>query len=258
MNIDKKTIIGMCHLLPLPGEPNYNYKTGINEIHKRAAKEIEIMQQCGISAMLFSNEFGYPYIDKIDSLTQSAMSFIVGRLKEKIKVPFGVDCMYDSIATINIALATEADFIRLTLGKSDITDYMHGNTDIGLLIRNLNNYKTRFLPRVFLDISTPLSLIPEAKKLDFIDCIITQVSPYAICVSSEEINHFDIHKLQLMNKDSLIICDGGCNKKNIKQIMDKADGVIVGTALKRNEIISNEIDYKNAKEITELVVSDNK
>lgn len=254
MNIDKKNIIGMCHLLPLPGEPNYNYKTGTDEIYKRAAKEIEILQQCGISAILISNEFGYPYIDQVDSITQSAMSFIVGRLKEKIKVPFGIDCMYDSSATINIALATEADFIRLTLGKSDETDYVLGKTNIGLLIRKLNNYKVQDLPRIFLDISTPLNSLHKSKKLEFIDCIITQVSPYAICISSREIEYLDYNDLKSINKNSTIICDGGCNKNNIKQILNKADGIIIGTALKKKGIITNGVDYENTKQLMELTV----
>ena len=251
---NNKLTIGMCHLLPLPGEPNFDFSNGIESIYKHALADITILQECGFSAVLVSNEFGYPYCDKVDTLTKTAMAYIVGRLKNEIKIPFGIDCMYDPFATIDIALISEADFVRITLNKTDKTDYLLGSTDIGSLIRRLSNYKTSSYPEMLLDISIPLGLVSTThNKNDFINCIMRQIAPFAICISNDEIQNIDYKAIKSQYNNLNILCDGGCNKENIIHIINKVDGIVIGTALKKDEIITNKVDYRNTKDIINLI-----
>ena len=70
-------------------------------------------------------------------MTLSAMAYVIGRLKPEIGVPFGVNVVLNPLATIEMAVAVEASFVRNTftgayIGESGITD-----TDVAAYVRRL-------------------------------------------------------------------------------------------------------------------------
>lgn len=57
---DKKPIIGMVHLLPLPGSPNY--KGNISDIYQTAIDEAIILEKAGINALIVENFSDEPFL----------------------------------------------------------------------------------------------------------------------------------------------------------------------------------------------------
>ncbi len=242
-------IIGMCHLMALPGDKNYN--RNIDETIERAKYEINILQNNGFSKILFSNEYSYPYTDKVDETTSMAMAYIIGTLKQFINVPFGVDCMYDSFATINLAIASSADFYRLTVSHINTDNMLLGKADINKLIRYANTLSTYGDSKLYLNISTAIkSIYSSDEKKELLKLIDTQISPYAICVASNDA-YKDLSKTNDIS--TKIICDGGCNSTNIKEISQLTNGAIIGTSLKRKGRLQNSIDEERVKTIVSLI-----
>ena len=56
----QKPIIAMCHLWPMPGDPYYDKNTGMGEVIKMARKDLHALQEGGVDAVIFSNEFSMP------------------------------------------------------------------------------------------------------------------------------------------------------------------------------------------------------
>lgn len=223
-------IIGMCHLMALPGDPNY--QNNIDKTIDRAKKEIEILQRYGITKILFSNEFSYPYTNNASKVSTLSMAYIIGVLKNEISVPFGVDCMYDPYSTINIATSVNSDFYRITLSNLNVDDLVLGKAEINKIVRYADSLKNISNPDLLLNISIPFKKIVNKENTSMlISSIITQINPFAICLSSDIDLNFLIHSLS--NDKPLIICDGGCTEKNIIDISKCVNGVIIGTALKK-------------------------
>lgn len=107
-----KPIIALLHLRELPGDPGYPRGEKIEHQAERARKELRALQDGGVDGILFSNEFSYPYMDELRHVTTAAMGYIIGRLKEEIRIPFGVHAISDPMATIELAAAVEAQFVR--------------------------------------------------------------------------------------------------------------------------------------------------
>lgn len=241
-------IIGMCHLMALPGDPNY--QNNMDKTIERAKKEIQILQRYGITKILFSNEFSYPYTNNVSAVSTLSMAYIIGVLKKELSVPFGVDCMYDPYSTINIATSVNSDFYRITLSKLSVDDLILGKTEINKIVRYADSLKTISKPDLFLNISIPFkNIVSKKDRFVLINSIITQINPFAICFSSDD----DYYSLfDGLSYEPLIICDGGCNEKNIVNISKCADGVIIGTSLKKNGLLKNQIDEKRVKNILHL------
>lgn len=256
---NKINIIGMCHLLEMPGDPNFNSNIGLEKTINRAKKDIEILQQNGISQILLSNEFSYPYTNRLDAVTVLSMAHIIGVLKSELSVPFGVDCMYDSYATIDLANATNADFYRITLPNSTSSDYLLRTTDIGNIIRYSKNYKYSTNAKILLNIAEPLTYAINNKNYDLLlDNIVTQINPYAICISADNYfylqKEFIIQSIQKKFNKTLFYCDGGCDENNILSVISHLDGVIIGKALKEEKILNNPVDENNVHKIINRIL----
>ena len=91
-----KPIVAMCHLDALPGDPSYDRAKGMGYVIDRAYENLRALQDGGVDAVMFSNEFSLPYLTKTDPITAIAMARIIGELKSEIRIPFGVNVLWDA------------------------------------------------------------------------------------------------------------------------------------------------------------------
>src|SRR3954471_15662012 len=102
----------MVHFPPLPGSPLYDPAGGMQAIVDHAARDIEALQSGGVDAVMFGNEGDRPYLLKAAPEALSAMAAAVAMLKPLLKVPFGVNYLWDPVASVALAATTGAAFAR--------------------------------------------------------------------------------------------------------------------------------------------------
>ena len=86
----KKKVIGMVHLLPLPG--NAAYQNNKEEIVKNAIEDAHTLIDCGVDAIMLENFSDWPqYSTEIPLEAYSLMVSIATRIREFCKIPFGVN-----------------------------------------------------------------------------------------------------------------------------------------------------------------------
>ena len=108
----EKAIIAMCHLLPLPGDPYYDEEKGMAYVMEKAREDFLALQEGGVDAVMFSNEFSLPYLTEVKTETVAAMARIIGELKSEIKIPYGVNVLWDAKKSLDLAAATDAKFVE--------------------------------------------------------------------------------------------------------------------------------------------------
>jgi len=108
----QKPIIAMCHLEPLPGDPGYKHEKGVEYIVECARKNLAGLQDGGVDAIMFSNEQSLPYLTKVEPITYVTMARIIGEIRREIKLPFGVNVLWDPTASIDLAVAVGGLFVR--------------------------------------------------------------------------------------------------------------------------------------------------
>ena len=87
----EKAAIGLVHLKALPGDPLYDAEGGMNKVYEMAVDDIHALQEGGIDALQFSNEFSFPYQQNPSKEIISAMAYLMGKLQPEIKVPDGAN-----------------------------------------------------------------------------------------------------------------------------------------------------------------------
>ena len=96
-----KPIIAMCHVRALPGDPYFDADGGMEKVVDMARAEFLALQEGGVDAVMFSNEFSLPYLTKVEPVTTACMARVIGELKSEIKIPFGVNMLWGTLSSKN-------------------------------------------------------------------------------------------------------------------------------------------------------------
>ena len=234
----KKPIIAMLHLEPLPGDPLFSRGTDMQQIADLAKRDLEALQRGGVDGVLISNEFSLPYQRKVDTVTTAAMAFVLGQLRSEISVPYGVDCISDGDATIELAAAVDADFVRGTFCGVYVGDGGLYNNDFSATLRRkaaLGLEDLRML--YFLNPESDRNLDTRALS-DIARSLIFKAAPDGLCISAsaagQEVDDQLIQSVKECSPDMVVLCNTGCRVDTIRRKLRCADAAVVGTTFKEN------------------------
>ena len=252
-----KPIIAMCHLQPLPGDPYYDEEGGMDKVVELARKDLHALQDGGVDGIMFSNEFALPYLTKMEPITLAAMAYVIGQLRNELTVPYGVNCLWDPIASLDVAKATGGSFIREIISGVYASDFGLWNTNSGETARHRHRIGAD-------DIKMMYNIVPEAAKY-LADRDIGQIAkttefncrPDAICVSGltagAETDTQVLTKVKQSVRKTPVLCNTGCNKDNIIRQLEASDGAVCATTFKVDGVFENPVDYNRVKEFMDIV-----
>ena len=100
IQLGQKTVVAMVHVPALPGSPDYEHSSGMNKLLHSVVADLEALQSGGVDAIMFGNEFDRPYVLKAPPEGLAALASVIGQVKSMIKVPFGVNYLWDPVATV--------------------------------------------------------------------------------------------------------------------------------------------------------------
>ncbi|AUX79342.1 BtpA/SgcQ family protein [Sinorhizobium fredii] len=254
-NVDKP-IIAMCHFQALPGDPAYDTAGGMKKVIEKALADLTHLQDGGVDAVMFSNEFSLPYLTKVRPETTAAMARVIGELMPSIKIPFGVNVLWDPIASIDLAAATGAVFIREIISGVYASDFGLWNTNVGETVR----HKMRLTPNLRL----LYNIVPEAASylgnrniIDIARSTVFNNRPDALCVSGLTAGaETDTQILSSVKKavpDTVVLCNTGCRLENVERQLSVSDGAVVGSTFKIDGVFENAVDPARVKAFMDKV-----
>lgn len=255
----EKPIIAMCHLQPMPGDPRYDAQGGMEKVFEMAKREFLALQEGGVDTVMFSNEFSMPYLTDVKTETVAAMACIIGELKSYIKIPFGVNVLWDPYKSLDLAAATGARFIREIMSGVYASDFGLWNTNTGAIVRHQMTLGLGHVKLLF-------NIVPEAAVYlagrDIVSIAKSTVfnnSPDALCVSGltagAEADSQILKRVKDTVGETLVFCNTGCRENNIEQQLAVADGAVVGTTFKVDGKFENSVDVKRVKSFMDKVKS---
>lgn len=253
----QKPIIAMCHLQAMPGDPGFDAAGGMQKVVDLARKDLHALQDGGVDGVMFSNEFSLPYLTTVRTETVAAMARVIGELKSEIRIPYGVNCLWDPIASLDLAMAVDGKFIREIISGVYASDFGLWNTNTGETARHRMAIGAQNVKMLF-------NIVPEAAKY-LADRSISDIArstefnhhPDALCVSGLTAGSETDTQVLKLAKDAVkhtpILCNTGCNKDNIVRQLSVADGAVVATTFKYNGIFENAVDISRVKEFMDTV-----
>ena len=259
----KKPIIAMLHLDPLPGDPRFRYGDSMAAVVAHAKADLAALQDGGVDGILISNEFSLPYQRHMNFVTPAAMAYVVGCLRGSIRVPFGVDCISDGDATLELAAAVDADFVRGTFSGVYVGDGGLYNNDFSALLRrkaalHLDALKMLYFinPESDRNLDTrPLSEIARST--------IFKAHPDGLCISAnaagQDVDDALLASVKQAAPEAAVLCNTGCRPDTIARKLSLGDAAVVGTYFKEGGKLENErlenlrVDIQRVREFMDVV-----
>ncbi len=252
-----KPVIAMVHLGALPGTPLYDGSGGVDAILATALADLDALQAAGVDAVMFGNENDRPYELKVDTASTATMAYVIGRLRDRITVPFGVNVLWDPMATTALAAATGAAFVREIFTGTYASDMGLWAPDAGAARRyqarlGIGHVATLYnVSAEFAGSLDPRSLPDRARSAVFSSV------PDAVLVSGaitgEAARMEDLEAVKRVLPTTPVLANTGVRHATVADVLAAADGCIVGSALKVDGDTWAPVDPDRAKDFMDRV-----
>jgi membrane complex biogenesis BtpA family protein len=253
----KKPVIAMLHLMALPGDPSYDSAGGIRAIIDRARRELDALQSGGVDAVMFSNEFSLPYLTKTEPITAVSMARVIGELHSEISLPFGVNVLWDGIASIDLATATGASFVREIFTGVYASDFGLWDTNVGQAARHRARLGAANVKLLFNIVPESATYLAQRDIVDLTKTTVFATLPDALCVSGLTAGaSTDTQVLSLVKGaagDVPVFVNTGVRANNAEEQLSVADGAVVGTYFKKDGVFENAVDQARVEELMAVV-----
>jgi membrane complex biogenesis BtpA family protein len=255
----ERAIIGMVHFPALPGTPLYDDRASLRPILDRLLRDVEALQAGGIDGLMFCNENDRPYVMQADPVVVAVMARMIGEILHTIKVPFGVDVLWDPVAAIAIAKATGGQWVREVFTGIYASDMGLWDTRCGEVLRyrkQIDAGHIRLLFNICAEFAAPLGgrdIADVARSVTFSSL------PDALCISGSMtgtmVEVADLARVKAAVPGMVVLANTGTTVANIAEQLSVADGAVVGTSLKRDGITWNPVDVERVRAFMDAVAA---
>ena len=245
-------LIGMVHLAPLPGSPDF---TGdLDAVIETAVADASIIAAAGFDGLMIENFGDAPFFaDDVPKETIASLTAAVIAVHAAAKIPTGVNVLRnDALGALAVAASTPASFIRVNvLSGSMYTDQgpIVGRAAQVARLRKAICPDVAIMADVFVKHATPpagLSLIDATHDLverSGADAVVVSGvgtgSPAALA---------DVETV--VDASSLPVYLGsGVNADNVDAMLAVANGAIIGTSIKVGGIPTGAVDARLAADM---------
>ncbi|WP_101297619.1 BtpA/SgcQ family protein [Halegenticoccus soli] len=245
-----RPVIGMVHLLPLPGSPRFD---GDRErIRERAVRDAEALESGGVDAVAVENFGDAPfYPDDVPKHVVASMTGHVAAVADAADLPVGVNVLRnDAEAALSVAAATGADFVRVNVHTgARVTDQgvVEGRAHETMRLRERLEADVRVLADVDVKHSAPLAprgaaeTVAETIDRGLADGIIASGAGTGRAVDLDRLEAIAARRDEL-DSEAPVFVGSGATPETVADLLAVADGVVVGTALKEGGETTNPVD----------------
>jgi membrane complex biogenesis BtpA family protein len=253
----EKPIIAMCHLHAMPGDPGYDAAGGMAAVVKAGRRDLLALQEGGVDAVMFSNEFSRPYLTRVETVTVAAMARAIGELLPEITAPLGVNLLWDAVGTLDLAAAVGAKFVREVFSGAYASDFGVWSTNPGQTVRHQYHMGAQGVRRLYNIYPEGAVYLAQRSIAEIAQSTVFNTLPDGICVSGITAGApTDTSVLAEVKKaipDVPVFVNTGLRLETLEQQLSVADGAVVGTAFKRDGYTWNEVDPARVKTLMKAV-----
>lgn len=253
-------LVGMIHLLPLPGSPRYG--GSMPEVVASAVSEAQTLAAAGFPALLIENFGDVPFrAVRVDPETVAAMALAVAAVGESTGLPLGVNVLRnDAFAALGIAGVTGAEFIRVNV----LTGTMY--TDQGPIAGRADDVLRRRVSiapdvEIWADVMVKHATAPPGLGIaQAAEDTVTRGLADAVIVSGPGTGaEPDVEDLELVRsalpKGTRLVAGSGVGPENLGRLTEVADTVIVGSSIKADGTAESPVDADRARRLVETASS---
>ena len=255
-----RPIIGMVHLLPLPGSPRYQGEP-VTTIIDAALRDARAWQKGGAEGLMIENAGDLPFAkpDRIGHETVAAMTAVAVALVREVPLPIGVNCLANGVLpALAVAKASGARFVRSNQWVNAYVaneGFVEGAAPAAMRYRAwLRAYDIAIFADVHVKhgshaVVGDRSLAEQTRDAIFFDADIL------IATGQRTGDATDIDEIRGIKGASTlpVIIGSGLTADNAPELLLLADGAIVGSWAKVDGVWWNPVDVERVRRLMDVV-----
>ena len=255
-----KPIIGVLHLLPLPGAPRYEGDS-LDLIIEHALTDTAAFRDGGVDGIIVENGWDLPFAkpDDIGLETVAAMTAVAREVKREVGLPVGINGLANAaIPSLAVAKASGADFVRVNQWANA---YVANEGFIEGAAAKAMRYRAAIR-------ATDVSIFADVHVKHGSHAI---VADRTLAEQTRDVEWFDADVLiatgnrtgdptpvpeiaGIKDHASLpVIVGSGLTADNAREILAHADGAIVATSLKADGVWWNPVEIDRVRRLMDVV-----
>lgn len=247
-----KPLIGMVHLLPLPGSPGF--AGSLDAVVERAVADAILLQEAGFDGLIVENFGDAPYPVGPGPLARSvAMTIVATEVRRAVDLPFGLNVQFnDYEAELTIAGIVGANFVRVEAFVDSVMTPGGPAYACAPAVARLRAALPGRPVRLFADVHVkeavplaPTTLGTSARNAEVAGAAAVIVTGAATGASTP----LEAVAEAKAATDLPVLIGSGLTAANARSALLTADGAIVGTATKIDARATNPVDQGAARAI---------
>ncbi|MGH7334462.1 MAG: BtpA/SgcQ family protein [Candidatus Rokuibacteriota bacterium] len=251
-----QTLIGMVHLAALPGSPRW--EGCMDHVCERALADARALAEGGFDAILIENFGDVPFTaGRAEASTVAAMSVVIAAIRAALpEIPLGVNVLRnDARSALAIACATGAAFVRANVHAGAVVadqGLLQGDAYAALRDRRLLGTEVA----IFADVQTKHAapLVPvelEAEARDLVHRSLADAVIVTGRATGEATAVADLKRVRSAVPEVPVLVGSGVTAESAAELLAVADGLIVGTWIKREGRIESPIDVARVRRLVD-------
>jgi uncharacterized protein len=242
---ERKPLIGVLHLLPLPGAPLY--EGAIHRVYDQALAELEVFQRHRLDSVIVENFRDMPYFPgRVPAETVAAMAAVSREVVRAAAMPVGINVLRsDGEAAIAVATASGAHYVRINVHMGAVVadqGIVQGSSQFSVRLRSA--LKSRAL--IFADVAVKHAAPVAGRSLDIETRDLTERGlADAVIVTGDRTGvETSVTDVDIVRRSTALplLVGSGATPENIEQMLPKVNGLIVGSYFKKDGAGHNFVD----------------
>lgn len=246
-----KRLIGMVHLGALPGAPGNTADT--SALERAALEELHALERAGFDAAIVENMGDEPF--RVSGLELESFAAFVSILKIVVansKIEIGLSIQMNLWKEMLAAgVATGASFVRI---EAFSEERIAAEGRIGPVAADCLRYRKKLASniRIAADVQVKHTFSVAGESTDrYFAQTADRFADYIIATGAQTGQALDCDYLRELKSflKKPVWVGSGVSQANVRELLEVADGVIVGTSIKKDGSTTNPIDPLRASEL---------
>jgi uncharacterized protein len=243
----ERTVIGMVHLPPLPGSPRWD--GSMARVVASALADARALAEGGADALLVENFGDAPFTPgRVEPATVAAMSVVAAEIRKAFaRVPLGVNVLKnDARAALAVAAAVGAEFIRVNVHAGAVLadqGIVQSDAYGTLRDRRLLGIEVAILADVGGKHAVPLAPVEvEQTARDLVHRGLADALVVSGPATGQATPLAEVKRVRSAVPEVPLLVGSGVTAETAADLLSVADGLIVGTSVKRGGDVRQPVD----------------
>jgi len=250
----EEVLIGVVHLLPLPGAPDYE-GGGAGAVYERALADARAYAEAGFDGLIIENHGDIPFAkpEDIGPETAAHMAVATDRIRREIGLPLGINVLANAaLHALAVASAAGARFVRVNQWANA---YIANEGFIDGAAAKATRYRSRLRAeeiRVFADAHVKHgahAIVQDRPVAELVRDVEFFNADVVIATGQRTGHAADLDYIRSIKAATSLptLVGSGVTPENVRDILGIVNGVIVASSLKVDGAWWNAVEPSRAK-----------